>query len=158
MGSEGPWVWGDPVAAPIAGGDEAKMARLHEIYGRYKDAEELCQASRQVVEEALEEERIQISGKAPLEILYWAVMEAESSDPMRCVRWNCYALFNWVSSHPLWDDVWVVTMTGRSPPHSPVMPVVTNDDVPVARRQKVSRVVSQLPRRSPRFPGCSARI
>lgn len=146
------------MAAAIAGGDEAKMARLREICGRYRDAEQMHQESRRVIKEASEEEQSCISGKAPLEILYWAVMEAESDDPVRRARWIRYVPYDWVSSHPIWDDVRVVTMTGRSPPRSPAMPVVTDDDVRVVSRQNVAQVVSQLPRRSPRFPRRSARI
>ncbi|KAM3261235.1 hypothetical protein ACQJBY_052100 [Aegilops geniculata] len=155
---EGPLVWGEHMAAAIAGGDEAKMGRLREICGRYKDAEEMHQESHQVVKEASEEEQSCISGKAPLEILYWAMMEAESNDPERCTWWYRYASYDWVSSHPVWDDVQVVTTTMRSPPRYLVMPVVTGDDVRVVPTQNVVRVVSQLPRRSPRFPRRSARI
>ncbi|XBH73502.1 hypothetical protein VPH35_100590 [Triticum aestivum] len=148
MGLEGPWVRGGPIAAAIAGGDEAKMARLREIYWRYMDAEEMCQ----------EEEQSRISGKTPLKILYWAVMEAESGDPMRRERWYRYLPYDWVSSHSIWDNVRVVTMTGRSPPRSPAMPVMTDNDVQVLPRKNVAQVVSQLPRRFPRFPRRSARI
>ncbi|KAF7068338.1 hypothetical protein CFC21_074108 [Triticum aestivum] len=155
---EGPLAWGDLMAAAIAGSDEAKMARLREICGRFRDAEEMHQESRRVVEEASEEEQSWISGKAPLEILYWAMMEAESNDPVQRARWYRYASQDWVSSNLVWDGVRVVTTTTRSPPHCPVMPVVTDDDVRVVPRQNVARVVSQLPRRSPRFPRRSARI
>ncbi|XBH95589.1 hypothetical protein VPH35_086129 [Triticum aestivum] len=154
MGLEGTWVWGDP----IVGGDEAKMAKLREIYRRYMDAEGMRQVSRRVVEHASEEERSRILGKAPLEILYWAVMEAESGDPMRREQWHRYLSYDWVSSDPIWDNVRVVTMTGRSPPRSPTMPVLTDNDVRVLPSQNVAQVVSQLPRRSPRFPRRSARI
>ncbi|KAF7061596.1 hypothetical protein CFC21_068278 [Triticum aestivum] len=140
------------MAAAIAGGDEAKMASLHEICGRYKDAEEMHQASHQVVKEASEEEQSWISWKAPLEILYWAMMEAESNDPERRARWYRNASYDWVSSHPVWDDVQGVTMTMGSPPRYPTMSVVTGDDVRVLPRQNVVWVVSQLSRRSPRFP------
>ncbi|XBI85032.1 hypothetical protein VPH35_093234 [Triticum aestivum] len=126
------------------GGDEAKM--------------EMRRVSRRVVEQASEEERSRISGKAPLEILYWAVMEAESGDPMRREQWYRYLPYKWVSSDPIWDSVRVVTMAERSPPRSPAMPVVTDNDVRVLPRQNVAQVVSQLPRRSPRFPRRSARI
>ena len=75
------------MAAAIAGSNEAKMARLREICGRYRDAEEMHQESHQVVKEASEEEQSWISGKAPLEILYWAMMQAESNDPELRARW-----------------------------------------------------------------------
>ncbi|XBI85073.1 hypothetical protein VPH35_093270 [Triticum aestivum] len=131
---EGHLAWGELMAAAIAGSNEAKMARLREICGRW------------------------ISRKAALEILYWAMMEAESNDPVQRARWYRYASYDWVSSNLVWDGVRVVTTTTRSPPHYPVMPVVTNDDVRAVPRQNVARVVSQLPRRSPRFPRRSARI
>ncbi|XBI85033.1 hypothetical protein VPH35_093235 [Triticum aestivum] len=155
---EGPLAWGEVMAAANAGTDEAKMARLREICGQYRDAEEMHQESRWVFEEATEEEQSWISGKSPLEILYWAMMEAESNDPVQRARWYRYASYDWVSSNLIWDGVRVVTTATRSPPHCPVMPVVTDNDVRVVPRQNMARVISRLPRHSPRFPRRSARI
>jgi hypothetical protein len=156
MENHGFWAWGEHMAAAIAGDDEWKMVMLREIYTWYKDEEDMRQESRMVVRAASKEEQIQIKGKSPLEIIYWAMKEGKYADLWRA--WLNLDARDWFPSHPDGDGVGVVIMTGRSPPRSQAMPVVTDNDVRVVPRQKVARVVSQLPRRSPRFPRRSARI
>ena len=157
MADHGSLVWAERMAAAIAGGDEKKMTMLHHIYMWYKDAEEMHRDSRLVIREASKEERIQIKGKSPLEIIYWAMMEGKSDDLGRA-WWKPYASRDWVLSDLDRDDLGVVIMTVRSSPRRRATPVVPDNGVRVVPRKKVGRVVSQLPRRSPRFPRRSARI
>ncbi|KAE8795179.1 hypothetical protein D1007_29912 [Hordeum vulgare] len=157
MAKDGAFAWGERMAVALAGGDDNKLNMLREIYTRYKDEEEMREEARMVVRTASEEERIQIKGKTPLEIIKWAMMVGRHDDLGG--GW----LKHFASGHSDWldrimDGDGEVIMTLRPTPGSQAMTVETDDDVRVVPRQKVARVLSQLPRRSPRFPRRSARI
>uniref|UniRef100_A0A8I6Y731 Uncharacterized protein n=1 Tax=Hordeum vulgare subsp. vulgare TaxID=112509 RepID=A0A8I6Y731_HORVV len=157
MAKDGAFAWGERMAVALAGGDDNKLNMLREIYTRYKDEEEMREEARMVVRTASEEERIQIKGKTPLEIIRWAMMMGRHDDLGG--GW----LKHFASGHSDWldrimDGHGEVIMTLRPTPGGQAMTVETDDDVRVVPRQKVARVLSQLPRRSPRFPRRSARI
>ncbi|KAF7061597.1 hypothetical protein CFC21_068279 [Triticum aestivum] len=156
MADHGSLVWAERMAAAMAGGDEKKMNMLRVIYMQYKDEEDMRRESRMVVRAALKEEQIRIKDKSPLEIIYWAMEEGKYYDMRRA--WWKREPDDWFPSYTASDGVRVVIMTARSPPRSRAVPVVTVNGVRVVPRRKVARVVSQLPRRSPRFPRRSARI
>ncbi|XBH73504.1 hypothetical protein VPH35_100592 [Triticum aestivum] len=155
---EGPLAWGEVMAAAITGTTRRRWRGFARSMGSTGMRRRCIKNHVGCLKRPQRRNKVGISGKSPLEILYWAMMEVESNDPVQRARWYRYASYDWVSSNLIWDGVRVVTTATRSPPHCPVMPVVTDDDVRVVPRQNVARVISQLPRRSPRFPRRSVRI
>lgn len=64
-----------------------------------------------MVQEALKEERIRMlgeDGKVPFDILYWAMMEEESDDPVQHARWDLCRSHDWISPQPMVEVVEVM--------------------------------------------------
>lgn len=155
-----PWgtVWEEHLAA-VSGGDAVKLARLREIYTWFTSAMAMYAEAMQVKMKASEEERILMigDGVVPIEILYWAMMEAESTDPMRRARWAKYRSHVLAPSGPEEDAVAVIKE--MQVPSSQAPPIGLEDDEVVALRRRMTQPgVAHMPRRSPRFPRRSARL
>ncbi|KAM3262198.1 hypothetical protein ACQJBY_052725 [Aegilops geniculata] len=144
----------------MAAGDAAKMARLREICGWFPDMDTLHDAAIGIAAIfATEAERARMlgDGAPPIEILHWAMMEAESADPWQRRRWAAYR--SRVSSPPnpaefVAGAVMVILVPGLVEQQMPGMGGIA---VPAPRRGRGMRPV-QMSRRSPRFPRRSARI
>lgn len=74
----------------IAKGDASKMARLDEIGSWFASSSELNQAVMEICRTLTveEDERLTPDGmpKFPLEVVLWAMMEAESPDPAQAMK------------------------------------------------------------------------
>ncbi|KAM3316384.1 hypothetical protein ACQJBY_034473 [Aegilops geniculata] len=144
----------------MAAGDAAKMARFRKICGWFPDMDTLHDAAIGIAAIwATGEERARMlgDGAAPIEILHWAMMEAESPDPWQRRRWAAYRSRVSSPPHPaefVVGPVMVILVPGLV---EQAMQGMGGIAVPPPRRGRGVRPV-QMSRRSPRFPRRSVRI
>ncbi|XBH87765.1 hypothetical protein VPH35_075163 [Triticum aestivum] len=144
----------------MAAGDAAKMARFREICGWFPDMDTLHDAAigiATIFAMGAERARMLGDGAAPIEILHWAMMEAESPDPRQRRRWAAYRSRVSFPPNPaefVVGPVMVILVPGLVEQQMPGMGEIA---VPAPRRGRGVRPV-QMSHRSPRFPRRSARI
>lgn len=143
----------------IASADEVKMAQMQEIYSWFATKSELHKAVMLIALKLTvkEDERLTSQGlpKRPVEIVLWAMEEAESADRKQARKWREFRSRRCIPTGPTEFEVGVVMALPS--PGTREMPILIEDGEPRARVNKSKEVV-YTPRRSPCFPWCSPRL
>lgn len=143
----------------IASGDDVKMERMQEICSWFASKSELNKAVMDICDDFMveEDERLMPDGlpKRPLEIVLWAIGEAESADPRRAWKWSAFLSRRLIPTGPEEFKVGVV-MALQSPGTKDMLTLV-EDVEPIVWGKAAKEVVYTL-RRLPRSPRRSPRL
>ena len=137
----------------IAGGDQVKMARLTEIRSWFHNILQMNWTAMATLKQMTRRERAKLSPPPAqpmhkVEILLWAMEQADSSSPWTRRRWWA---FRSRVEHPLDQEP-----TVHEVPLQIVEPPTESEMTPKRKRRRTV-VATSLPRRSPRFPRRSPR-
>ena len=138
----------------IAGGDQVKMARLMEIRSWFNNIRQLNWTAMATLREMTSREKKKLfpppaQPRHDIEILLWAMEQANSSSPWDRRRWWA---FRSRVEHPLDQEP-----TVHEVPLQIVEPPTESEMTPKRKRRRTV-VATSLPRRSPRFPRRSPRL
>ena len=138
----------------IAGGDQVKMARLMEIRSWFNNIRQLNWTAMATLREMTSREKKKLfpppaQPRHKIEILLWAMEQANSSSPWDRRRWWAFRsrVENPLDQEPTVHEV----------PLQIVEPPTESEMTPKRKRRRTV-VATSLPRRSPCFPRLSPRL